>query len=92
MGNSSTTQRTITLHCYAPPYQQCHKFDLDGKKEVVDMRVVNQIPLTQGLSPSAYLPSVESLVSALNEDFNTQEIPEKDSLLSILNGFQFNCK
>lgn len=27
MGNYNKAMKTITLHCYAPPYQRCHKYD-----------------------------------------------------------------
>lgn len=92
MGNSSFTQRTITLHCYAPPYHKCFKYDLEGAKQCIDMRVVNQIPISEGLSSSVILPSIESLVSALNKEFAEKKPIEKDKLQSILNGFQFNAK
>jgi cysteine dioxygenase len=27
MGNIHKEKKCITLHCYAPPYQQCHCYD-----------------------------------------------------------------
>lgn len=93
MGNASATSRTITLHCYAPPYHQCHKFDLEGNKQIVDMQVVNHLDLQKDdfFSSTISLPSVEALTEALNKEFAKDTI-DSDEILRVLNSFQFNPK
>jgi hypothetical protein len=44
MGNVGD-EPCISLHCYAPPYEECHVFDkLTGESKIASMAVVNQIP------------------------------------------------
>lgn len=96
MGNASLETHTITLHCYAPPYSQCHCYDeKTGQKNLVSMKVVNLLGLkmpTPKLPAPKLLTSVQSLVDALTATFATGSVvTHQKDVQSVLQAFQFNA-
>eukprot|EP01116_Phalansterium_solitarium_P023528 TRINITY_DN8284_c0_g1_i2.p1 TRINITY_DN8284_c0_g1~~TRINITY_DN8284_c0_g1_i2.p1 ORF type:complete len:673 (-),score=239.38 TRINITY_DN8284_c0_g1_i2:165-2183(-) len=104
MGNANTQMGAVTLHCYAPPYQQCRCFDpATGQTRIASMAVVcpsmqalaePDVPLSpqEVLQPGALMPitSVPALIDNIKELFATDASPPLHRISDVMHSFQFN--